>query len=92
LVFAFRSQVAVLDNEDEQNSLFRVLLIMSSWQLPRVNAGTGMCDKCVEIDKTIAHYRWIKERVIDPLTHQAADDLIEKLEAEKIALHPEQAK
>jgi hypothetical protein len=30
--------------------------------------------------------------VIDALTHQAADDLIEKLEAEKIALHPEQAK
>jgi hypothetical protein len=50
------------------------------------------CAISVEIDKTIAHYRWIKERVIDPLTHQAADDLIEKLEAEKIALHPEQAK
>jgi hypothetical protein len=48
-----------------------------------------MCDKCIEIDKTIAHYRWIKERVIDPLTHQAADDLIAKLEAEKAALHPE---
>ena len=51
-----------------------------------------MCEKCAEIDKTIAHYRWIKGRVIDPLTQQAADDLIEKLEAEKIALHPEQAK
>lgn len=51
-----------------------------------------MCEKCVEIDKTISHYRWIKGRVIDPLTRQAADDLIEKLEAEKIALHPEQAK
>jgi len=45
-----------------------------------------MCERCVEIDKTIAHYQWIKGRVIDPLTHQAADDLIEKLEAEKIAL------
>jgi|HubBroStandDraft_2_1064218.scaffolds.fasta_scaffold1146871_1 hypothetical protein len=51
-----------------------------------------MCEKCIEIDKTIAHYRWILGRVIDPLTHQAADDLIEKLEAEKIALHLEQAK
>ena len=49
-----------------------------------------MCNKCVEIDKTIAHYRWIKERVIDPLTRQAADDLIEKLEAEKAELHPGQ--
>jgi hypothetical protein len=51
-----------------------------------------MCEKCIEIDKTIAHYQWIKERVIDPLTQQAADDLIEKLEDEKIALHPEQVK
>ena len=49
-----------------------------------------MCEKCIEIDKTIAHYRWIKGRVIDPLTQQAADDLIEKLEDEKIALHPEE--
>jgi hypothetical protein len=49
-----------------------------------------MCEKCVEIDKTIAHYQWIKGRVIDPLTHQAADDRIQKLEAEKTALHPEQ--
>lgn len=51
-----------------------------------------MCEKCVEIDKTIAHYQWIKRRVIDPQTYQAADDLIEKLESEKMALHPEQAK
>ena len=51
-----------------------------------------MCERCVEIDKTIAHYRWFLGRLIDPLTHRAADDLIETLEAEKIALHPEQAK
>jgi hypothetical protein len=63
---------------------------MNRWLPP--DAGVTMCEKCVEIDKTISHYRWIKGRVIDPLTRQAADDLIEKLEAEKIALHPEQAK
>jgi hypothetical protein len=49
-----------------------------------------MCEKCVEIDKTIARYQWIKARVIDTLTRQAAEDLIEKLEAEKAKLHPEQ--
>jgi hypothetical protein len=48
-----------------------------------------MCEKCSEIDKAIAHYRWIKRQLTDPRTHQAADDLIEKLEAEKRALHPE---
>jgi hypothetical protein len=51
-----------------------------------------MCERCNEIDRTIAHYRWIKEHLPDPKTHQAADDLIKKLEAERIALHPEQAK
>ena len=56
----------------------------------RANAGLRMCERCVEIDKTVAHYQWIKGQVIDPLTHQAADDLIEKLEAERAKLHPEQ--
>jgi hypothetical protein len=49
-----------------------------------------MCEKCDQIDRTIAHYQWIKERVIDPKTHQAADDLIAELEAKKCTLHPEQ--
>jgi hypothetical protein len=49
-----------------------------------------MCEKCDEINGTISHYRWIKSQLIDPKTHEAADDLIAKLEAEKRALHPEQ--
>jgi hypothetical protein len=49
-----------------------------------------MCEKCNEIDKTIAHYRWIKGQLTDPKTHQAADDLIAKLETEKRELRPEQ--
>jgi hypothetical protein len=56
----------------------------------RANAELGMCEKCVEIDKIIARYQWIKARVIDTLTRQAAEDLIKKLEAEKAELHPEQ--
>jgi len=63
-----------------------------SWQLPRVNARTGMCDKCVEIDKTIARYQWIKTRITDSKAVQAATDLIAKLEAEKVNLHPEEQK
>jgi hypothetical protein len=49
-----------------------------------------MCDRCVEIDETIARYRWIKVHIIDPPTVQAANDLIAKLEAERAELHPEQ--
>jgi hypothetical protein len=48
-----------------------------------------MCERCDEIDRTIAHYRWIAGQIIDSKTNQAANDLIEKLENEKRALHPE---
>jgi hypothetical protein len=51
-----------------------------------------MCDKCYEIDATISRYEWIKGHINDLKTAQAADDLIAKLKAEKMALHPEQAK
>jgi hypothetical protein len=51
-----------------------------------------MCGRCTEIDKEIARYRWIRGQIIDPPTQRAASDLIERLEAEKIALHPEQAR
>ena len=47
-----------------------------------------MCDKCDEIDKTVARYMWLKRQVTDPQTQQAIDDLIKKLEAEKRARHP----
>jgi hypothetical protein len=50
-----------------------------------------MCDRCIEIDETIARYRWIKVHIIDLQTVQAANDLMAKLEAEKAVLHPKQA-
>jgi len=48
-----------------------------------------MCERCVEIERTIAHYKWIKAHLPDPNTQQAADGLVVKLEAEKRALHPD---
>jgi hypothetical protein len=48
-----------------------------------------MCEKCVEIDKAMARYKRIKMQVVDRQATEAADRLIEKLEAEKAALHPE---
>jgi hypothetical protein len=46
-----------------------------------------MCNKCDEIDKIIARYRWLKGQITDQQTQQAADQLMLKLEAEKSALH-----
>ena len=49
-----------------------------------------MCWKCEEIDKVILHYQTLSARVIDRLTLEGLQQLIETLEAEKQALHPEQ--
>jgi hypothetical protein len=47
-----------------------------------------MCWKCEEIDKVIAHYRHLRSRVTDQATLEGIGMLIQKMEAEKRALHP----
>jgi hypothetical protein len=51
-----------------------------------------MCDKCVEFDGKIDHYRFLASRLTDELTLDGIKQLIERLQAEKAALHPEQTK
>jgi hypothetical protein len=54
------------------------------------SAGRGkMCEKCVEIDKTIERYRRIRDRVLDEATAAQATRLIAELKDDKAALHPE---
>jgi hypothetical protein len=48
-----------------------------------------MCWKCDEIDKVILRYRTLSSRVTDTLTIEGLQQLIDKLEAEKKALHPD---
>lgn len=49
-----------------------------------------MCQKCVEIDVTIERFRQIKRSIGDQLTIERALAVIADLEAQKVALHPEQ--
>jgi hypothetical protein len=51
-----------------------------------------MCRKCEEIDKVMLHYRTLRTRVSDIWTLEGLQQLIETLEAEKKAMHPEQPK
>jgi hypothetical protein len=51
-----------------------------------------MCRKCEEIDKVMLHYRTLRTRVSDIWTLEGLQQLIETLEAEKKAMHPEQQK
>ena len=48
--------------------------------------------RCREIDKQVAHYRTLIARVIDKQTRERLEHLVEKLEAEKKALHPDPAR
>jgi hypothetical protein len=49
----------------------------------------AMCEKCEELDNKIERYRNLIARVADPQTHEGVGKLIEVLQAQKVALHPE---
>ena len=49
-----------------------------------------MCDKCGELDKKIEHYRQMLLSIGDQTTVERIRVLIEGLQAQKAALHPEQ--
>ena len=47
-----------------------------------------MCDKCLEVDRRIGLLKRMIEQLVDPATLEAANKLIEEMEATK-PLHPE---
>lgn len=51
-----------------------------------------MCKECVEINGKIERYDLLASRVSDRSLREGLEDLIDRLEALKVALHPDQAK
>jgi FAD/FMN-containing dehydrogenase len=51
-----------------------------------------MCEKCVELDGKIEHYQRMSARITDQATLDGIKELIERMRAQKAALHPEQDK
>jgi FAD/FMN-containing dehydrogenase len=51
----------------------------------------AMCEKCVELDGKIEHYQRLFSRITDQLTLDGIKKLIEQMQAQKAALHPEQS-
>jgi hypothetical protein len=49
----------------------------------------AMCEKCSELDDRIAHYVRLGSRITDKLTSEAIVELVERMKAEKVALHSE---
>jgi hypothetical protein len=49
-----------------------------------------MCEQCVEIDKKIEDYQRMVARITDQPFLDGIKVLIERMQARKVALHPEQ--
>jgi hypothetical protein len=51
-----------------------------------------MCEKCTELDSKIEHYRHMASRITDQPMLDGIKELIERMQAQKVAFHPERAK
>ena len=51
-----------------------------------------MCDKCTKLDKKIEHYETMIVSIGDRVTVERLMAMIEDLQAQKAALHPEEQK
>lgn len=49
-----------------------------------------MCEKCVEIDETIARYRRLARSTGDQSTIDQVEEMAKEMEAQKTGLHPEE--
>jgi hypothetical protein len=57
---------------------------------PAKGVSEAMCEQCVEIDKKIDHYHQMASRITDQPMLDGIMELIERMQAQKVALHPEQ--
>ena len=48
-----------------------------------------MCERCIELDKKIEHYRRLSAGINDRATNEKLASLVDELEAQKTAFHPE---
>ena len=49
-----------------------------------------MCDKCADLDSKIEHYRLMASRMTDQAFLDGIKQLIERMQAQKVELHPKQ--
>jgi beta-phosphoglucomutase-like phosphatase (HAD superfamily) len=57
---------------------------------PAKGAGEARCEQCVESDKKIDHYRQMASRMTDQPLLDGIKELVERMQAQKVALHLEQ--
>jgi hypothetical protein len=49
-----------------------------------------MCERCVELEGKIEHYRRLMSGITDQATLDGIKELIERMKTQKAALHPDQ--
>jgi hypothetical protein len=49
-----------------------------------------MCEKCVAIDKKVLHYLDMIARVMDEVTTERVNKLVEEMLASKVEFHPKE--
>jgi hypothetical protein len=60
------------------------------WPVTTREYGIAMCEKCAELDSKIEHYRLLASRLTDQAILDGIKQLIERMQDQKAALHPEQ--
>ena len=48
-----------------------------------------MCERCIELDKKIEHYRRLSAGINDRATNEKLASLVDELAMQKVALHPD---
>jgi hypothetical protein len=96
--FCFAAQVPLIMRDGTAAQNEQISELPSSYRTPSKPSLSGrlaepdMCARCEELDKKITHYRELAARVRDPLLTEGVEKLVEEMEAQKVALHPEQQK
>jgi hypothetical protein len=52
----------------------------------------AMCEKCIELDSKIEHYRAIASKITDEAMIRGINVLIARAKVQKAVLHPEETK
>jgi hypothetical protein len=60
------------------------------WPATTREYGIAMCGKCAELDSKIEHYRLLASRLTDQAILDGIKQLLERMQDQKAALHPEQ--
>jgi hypothetical protein len=88
--FTFEQSALLLVGQHHRQQVSEASVAERQRALPPMMWSAPMCEKCVAIDKKVLHYRDIIARVMDHMTTERVNKLIQEMQASKIELHPKE--